>query len=753
MSSKNSVHLRKHSQIWLIGPQISEFLGARFPSKRQVLSLLKHHMNTKEECESANLVAQELLDKFWSAEGILPKHKPHIVSKIRQIYLVYKNLRKSANRPTNNARETFVAELDDVFDISHQDAKRHIDNDNDMEFFIHMKQTKRSGVLGPVDMKGEKKKQLKNRDANLLQQRKKRQSEPSTPRYEQTLLSDDDDTVEESDSMFDEADQSYKPPLNTPKRKRDSFNNGKKKKVILTPEVCLNFDRTQTSDAKAVRIVTSIISASGQDPNDFTYSKETCRTSRMDARKLFDVNNKESVNDVDYFTIHYDGKNVRKNRWKCKIDQLPVVANSSNVEKLLGIYSMSSGTAANVCNNVYNAAVEWKIHEKVIGQGFDTTSVNTGCKGGAVILLEKKFGRDLLSLPCRHHILELIIGAVFDELFGESNGPNIGLFQYFVNVFENLDLTNMNFGLPYDKITAEEKNDLINFINNQFSKFQPRDDYKEVLELAYIILNGNHDKNFTIKSPGAISHARWMCKIIYIFKLFLFRDQLILLNDERDNLLRFTVFILKNYLKMWYVSPVAASAPNNDLKFLKQLNEYKSTDINVANVALKKFSNHLWYLSDVNICFALFDKDLNVDIKENLAKHICESQNVSNGCKKPEIHLNKIDELELQHFVSRKSHIFFKILNGSSDFLQLKYVDWQNNSNYIKLCNIMQNLKVTNDSAERGVKLMTEYFNKFSKSDDEKQLLYRAVHEHRKVYPSDTRKNLIDYCVKKTMFK
>ena len=62
------------------------------------------------------------------------------------------------------------------------------------------------------------------------------------------------------------------------------------------------------------------------------------------------------------------------------------------------------------------------------------------------------------------------------SFFWESNGPNIGLFQYFVNVFESLDLTNGNFGLPNDKITSEEKKDLINFINNRFLNFQPRDD-------------------------------------------------------------------------------------------------------------------------------------------------------------------------------------------------------------------------------------------------------------------------------------
>ena len=748
MSSKSCVSLRKHSQLWLIGPTISDLLGAKFPSLRQVLALLKYHMNTKDESESANLVAQELLDKYWSAEGIKPTQKPNIVSKIKANHLVYRNLRKSAQRQTNSARESFITKLDQVFDISHQDALSYIDNENDKQFYLHMKKTKKSGVLGPVDLKNEKKKILKNREEDLLHQRKKRQSEPSTPRYKPSMVIDDD--VEEDNFLISSPnDENYEPPSSSLKRKREKC---EKKKVVLTPEVCLNFDRTQISDAKAVRIVTSIIHATGDDPNNYKYSKESSRRSRSKARKLFDVNNKESVMDLDYFTLHYDGKTVRQNRWKCKVDQLPVVANSGSSEKLLGIYSLQSGTASNVCDAVYGASIEWKLQEKVIGQGFDTTSVNTGCKGGAVLLLEKKFGRDLLALPCRHHILELIIGTVFDELFGESNGPNIGLFQYFVNVFESLDLKNFDYGLPEDKISFEEKYDLLEFINNQFSCFHPRDDYKEVLELAYIILNGNTEKKFTIKSPGAISHARWMCKLIYIFKLFLFRNQLILLETERDSLQRFVVFILKNYLKVWYVAPVAASAPNNDLIFLKTLNKYKSVDSNVANVAVKKMANHLWYLNDFNICFSLFDHNLDCETKDNLAKQILNSSVASTLCKKPNINLEKIEELKLVDFVSTKSINFFKIFNISADFLALKSVDWLDNPNYLNLFNILKHLKVTNDSAERGVKLMTEYLHKFCKDDEEKQYLYRAVHEHRKMYPSHKRKDLINYCVNKSMF-
>ncbi|CAL4063185.1 unnamed protein product, partial [Meganyctiphanes norvegica] len=39
---------------------------------------------------------------------------------------------------------------------------------------------------------------------------------------------------------------------------------------------------------------------------------------------------------------------------------------------------------------------------------FDTTAVNSGHRQGIVVRLEAEFGRPLLQLPCRHHILELV---------------------------------------------------------------------------------------------------------------------------------------------------------------------------------------------------------------------------------------------------------------------------------------------------------------------------------------------------------
>ena len=44
---------------------------------------------------------------------------------------------------------------------------------------------------------------------------------------------------------------------------------------------------------------------------------------------------------------------------------------------------------------------------------FDTTASNTGIHSGCCQLLGEALGRPLLHLACRHHIMELILAAVF----------------------------------------------------------------------------------------------------------------------------------------------------------------------------------------------------------------------------------------------------------------------------------------------------------------------------------------------------
>lgn len=80
---------------------------------------------------------------------------------------------------------------------------------------------------------------------------------------------------------------------------------------------------------------------------------------------------------------------------------------------------------------VFSLIQEWDLAGRVKFMCFDTTATNTGAETAACVLLEKKLGRDLISLACRHHIMELIVAKVFETLMGPSSGPNVKLFHIF----------------------------------------------------------------------------------------------------------------------------------------------------------------------------------------------------------------------------------------------------------------------------------------------------------------------------------
>ena len=132
----------------------------------------------------------------------------------------------------------------------------------------------------------------------------------------------------------------------------------------------------------------------------------------------------------------------------------------------------------------------------------------------------------LLWLACRHHILELVIGAAFFQLFGDTKAPDVILFKMLKKSWDSLNLDDLR--LPdIPKTYRGETEDLLTFINSRLKpenvKDIPRGDYQEYLELTKLILGGSIDRKngyvYQIQRSGADHHARWMSKAIYILKM------------------------------------------------------------------------------------------------------------------------------------------------------------------------------------------------------------------------------------------
>ncbi|KAG0727840.1 hypothetical protein GWK47_003923 [Chionoecetes opilio] len=69
---------------------------------------------------------------------------------------------------------------------------------------------------------------------------------------------------------------------------------------------------------------------------------------------------------------------------------------------------------------------------------FDTMAANTGRHSGACVL-QRKLGRGMPYLACGHHILAVIMGAVFGACARPSSGPYIQVFRRFQRQRNPLD--------------------------------------------------------------------------------------------------------------------------------------------------------------------------------------------------------------------------------------------------------------------------------------------------------------------------
>jgi hypothetical protein len=270
---------------------------------------------------------------------------------------------------------------------------------------------------------------------------------------------------------------------------------------------------------------------------------------------------------------------------------------------------------------------DWDVVSNVTAMGFDTTSSNTGSKNGACHLLEQKIGRNLLHLACRHHIHELMVAATFKLIFGNTTSPQPTLFLSFQTAWPSINKSNFR---PIDQKSFKKpllqnlRTDVLSFLDELLTSSNafPRDDYRELAELCMILLGSPLTSNLTFKKCGACHHARWMSKIVYCFKIYLFRFEYQLPRKDEKKLKRLCLFYALVYVKAWFSAPIPSDAPINDLKLYKQLLNYKNIDTTIADTALEKLRKHFWYISPELVPLALFSKKVSIEDKKKIQRAI-----------------------------------------------------------------------------------------------------------------------------------
>lgn len=268
---------------------------------------------------------------------------------------------------------------------------------------------------------------------------------------------------------------------------------------IITTKIVAVLDKCKVSDRDAVHLIAAIAEALELDLNRLSISRSTVRRCRQQLREERAENMKKLFNksEITAAVIHWDGKILPAITGKEKVERLSFILTSGDKEILLGVPVLPDSTGKEQAAAVYQLLVEWGVYSEVKALCFDTTASNTGYINGACTKLEQNLNKNLLYLPCRHHIFEIVLKGVFDVYMSTPSGPHVPIFKRFQESWTIINKENFKPRIDYDNIKnclGDCKDDILEFVKSTLQIQLPRKDYRELLELTEIFLGNPFGK-------------------------------------------------------------------------------------------------------------------------------------------------------------------------------------------------------------------------------------------------------------------
>lgn len=550
--------------------------------------------------------------------------------------------------------------------------------------------------------------------------------------------------------IHEEVAEDPRPPES--KRMKVSFARGVKE--ILNMKLSILLDRCKISDRNATRILIATLEALNLDPLEYKVSKTSLHYRRQMFREQYtkQIFAKVNIPEKEPVVVHWDGKLLPGVLKEEQCERIAIAISYGEKEQLLGVPVTANSSGEEQAIAVYECLHEWGLLNTVKAMCFDTTASNTGRLKGACVILEQMLERELLYLACRHHILEILLRGAFDTKMESTTGPHPDIFKRFRTAWPKIDKGKYDTGISDNLIQKQLTPEVIANVTAEFetklTENHPRDDYKELLQLVLVFV-GSLDGNVVgFRTPGAIHHARWMAKAIYCLKMFMFRRQFKMSNKEESSLRAISVFLVKIYCKAWFNAPKAHLAPKQDLDVLHSLLDYKECDNDIAEIALTKFSSHMWYLNAKLVGLSFFDHTITDDEKLLMANKLLSSTDEPsehNRIVNPKVRKENLKEIVdggLVTLITKETLTFFDQFNIKTDFLRNHPNTWPQNNDFQEGLKIVKTLKVVNDMAERGVKLITDFNDLLTKDEDQKQYVLQVVSKCRALYPDVSKATL-----------
>ena len=767
--------------------ELLPFSGAlQLPTVEQVVKLfffLKEQVGPKNSHVSQNQISKKVVAyvvKYWKMAGFETVTEQSMMRKLNQEVEKYQMINKNKNRDSEkevNKRKEYLDNVKKLFDVAASNLEESLvkdrlltqDDENPLYRVNEGYTRKTEDIAFLEDQRGERKMVMGERDATF-EARKIARNQKNLEKFGKVIVevnnNENSSKTEADDSTDDEANDDIEFKIKDKVRKKDEpviveF----PKDILNSPEVCAMLDRTATTSRNAVGIVSSILKAGkidGQaaDLSKFSLSRTTLERKRVSNRSVLMEQARQEFQESKprHPALHWDGALVKDVTGTLQENESILVSGAPHylegkllcVSKLVDEEGKPTSTGEAQASAVLEEIKAWGVEKDIVAFVFDTTASNTGRVRGATVRLQKELGRHIFFLGCRHHISELIVKAVWYCMFEQDLSPDNKFFSNIREVWDDLDTSPEAKFFVLDKNTFGREEALqffqqILLKKNRRNDMMIRDDYRELAECSVMLL-GDLPPSGKIfwRKPGACHKARFCAFGIYGLKALAFSSQLDLDDETIELLIRFCTFLTIIYIPHFLTSSIGCDAPVNDLRLFEQLFRFRTVDSQLADEALVLLRRHCWYLTPEVVVFSLFSGKVSNDEKSRLASRLLTLDSripKSEKLEKPKFP-DITEKTKLVDLISSQSYRFFRILGLDFPWLAMDPVKWEEEETYVMAKEFVTTVKVTNDIAERGVKLAKDYATLLTKDDSIRDELLQGVERCRRKFPDFAKKTL-----------
>ena len=163
-------------------------------------------------------------------------------------------------------------------------------------------------------------------------------------------------------------------------------------KTLITPDIAAALDRTKTTSRSGAHTFNTLAESEKfeESGSDLAISHSTIHRARKRLRLEVAAEIQQTFSPEVPLTLHWDGKIMAdyENYDRHTVDRLPILVSGEDVTKLLAIPKLKTGDAETEANACMEVVTSWNIQDRIMALCFDTTSVNTGSRGGVCVRIE-----------------------------------------------------------------------------------------------------------------------------------------------------------------------------------------------------------------------------------------------------------------------------------------------------------------------------------------------------------------------------